>query len=211
MRVKTNHAIDGTTADGLEPVYPAGHRQRRRWQRLQLSAYADMEIYDDISGGTATLPRRRWSAVQGQDLDVDLETAATWVGHRRPHHDGLAGRGRRHHDVRLDEQLRVRYGSTPSDDNDFGGTPSSPSSSGAASASNCTVESASSGTSQFDGLWLRVRAHIARPTRAPTHVERSPVLVEDRLRVHQRGWQGVGDRQPAWPVNVEGDPIRLTQ
>jgi Flp pilus assembly protein TadG len=213
IRVKTDHDIDGTTQGSgsnryaLQAIGSGGSGTG-----LQLSAYSDMEIYNNISGGTASFYLADVAQqYAGKTLDVNLwdpgdvgsgTTADITVV--SPDTSGTA--------MTCDwsSNYGVGYASAPSGGNGFGGTPSSPSSSSAASAANCTIESATSGTSHFNGLWLHIRAHIPSTY---TCTDAGGALPGCWWQIHYV-FTG-GGAQPTdnttWAVNVEGDPIHLVQ
>ena len=216
MRVKTDHEIDGTTQGSgsnryaLQAVGSGGSGSG-----LQLSAYADMEIYNNIGGGTATFYLADvGQQYAGKTLDVNLWDPGD-VG------SGVTGRitvvspdtSGSTMPCDWSSSYGVGYAAAPTGGNGFGGTPSVLSSSGSASAANCTVESATSGTSHFNGLWLHIRAHIPGGYLCS---DAGGALPGCWWKINYNFFNSAGGAvsvtdNTTWATNVEGDPIHLTQ
>ena len=144
MRVKTDHVIDGTTAGSgsnryaLQAIGSGGSGSG-----LQLSAYADMEIYNNISGGTATFYLAEvGQQYEGKTLDVNLWDPGD-VGSGTTGRITVVSPDTSGATMTCDwtSNYGVGYSSAPSGGNDFGGTPSRLSSSGARAHRDCTIES----------------------------------------------------------------------
>ena len=157
LRVKSDHSVDGTTeASGmnryaLQVVSADG-------SDASVAPLGDAAVYNNVNTGTLTLDLADLGPDDaGRTLDVDV-----WD-------PGDAGSGTTEHltvqppsgtaSCSWASTYGKGYASAPTGGNGFGGTPSKPAHS-TGNLSPCVVETATSGASHFNGLWVHIRVPI---------------------------------------------------
>ena len=157
LRVKSDHSVDGT---------PEGSGMNRYALQVvsadgsdaSVAPLGDAVVYNNAGTGTLTLDLANLGPdAAGRTLDVDVWDPGDVGGStterltvQPPSGDASCswastyGKG---------------YASAPTGGNGSGGTPKTPTHS-AGNLSTCVVETASSGTSHFNGLWLHIRVSV---------------------------------------------------
>jgi len=206
IKVRTDHSVDGTTGSGSNRY--ALHAVGTGGGTMQLSAYANMAIYNNVDSGSATFYLAEVKGqYAGKTLDINLWDPGD-VGGSTTARLTINAPG-----VNLPctwvSNYGVGYTSAPSG-NGAGGTPNTPTS--GSSTAPCTIESATSGTKHFNGNWLAIRVPIPTTYTCTPSTPGLPATLPGCWWSITYNFSSTGNTDnTTWAVNVEGDPIHLTQ
>ena len=210
IKVRTDHSVDGTTGSGSNryALVARPTNAAQTGSTMSLSAYANMAIYNNVDTGQGTFYLAEvQDQYKGKTLDINLWDPGDVGGSTTAQLTVNTPVGP------LPCTWQSTYGTnytSPPTGNGAGGAPKTPTS--GSSTPGCTIVTATSGSSKFNGEWLRIRVPI------PISYTCTPSTPGD-LRTLPGCWWSITYKfsstgntdNTTWAVNVEGDPIHLIQ